>query len=269
MSLPDRSESAGDGVSVHVFRDAAATGAAAGREAARILRAAVAAKGRARVLFASAPSQDEMLRTLLKDPLVDWSSVHAFHMDEYVGLPEGSPHAFGAWLEERLEAAGPGRFERMRPGRGPAREASRYAALVRAAEMDLVCMGIGMNGHIAFNEPGAGRFDDPETVRLIRLDEASRRQQVEEGLFPALEDVPTHALTLTVPALLSTSAVVVTVHGSHKAAAVAASLEGPVEAQCPASAIRTHPAVSVYLDAAAAGRLTSGSSAAGHLEGAS
>ncbi|MDQ1007065.1 glucosamine-6-phosphate deaminase [Streptomyces sp. V4I23] len=269
MSLPEESERAVDGVRVHVCHDAAATGASAGGEAARILRAAVATKGRARVLFASAPSQEEMLRTLLSDPLVDWSTVHAFHMDEYVGLPEGSTHAFGAWLEERLSAAGPGRFERMTPGLEPAREASRYAALVRAAQMDLVCMGIGMNGHIAFNEPGAARFDDPETVRLIRLDETSRRQQVEEGLFPALDDVPTHALTLTVPALLSAAAVVVTVHGSHKAPAVAASLEGPLGAQCPASAIRTHPAVSVYLDAAAAGRLTPGNPAAGHLEGAS
>ncbi|WP_406385735.1 6-phosphogluconolactonase [Streptomyces sp. NBC_01618] len=266
MSLPESSERSGARVRLHVSADAAATGVAAGNEAARIVRAAVAAKGRARVLFASAPSQEEMLRTLLSDSAVDWNRVHAFHMDEYVGLPEGSPHAFGAWLEGRLEAAGPGRLERMLPGSEPAREASRYAALVRAAEMDLVCMGIGMNGHIAFNEPGAGRLDDPETVRLVRLDDTSRRQQVEEGLFPTLEEVPTHALTLTVPALLSTGAAVVTVHGAHKAAAVAASLEGPVDVRCPASAIRTHPAVSVYLDAAAAGRLAPGTVAAGRAE---
>ncbi|MGW7288148.1 6-phosphogluconolactonase [Streptomyces sp. NPDC054847] len=268
MSLPEGSDRVGVGVQVRVSRDAAATGEAAGGEAARIVCAAVAAKGEARVLFASAPSQEEMLAALLSNPLVDWNRVHAFHMDEYVGLPAASPRAFGAWLEERLAAARPGRLERMRPDPEPAAEASRYAALVRAAPMDLVCMGIGMNGHIAFNEPGTARFDDPETVRLVRLDDTSRRQQVEEGLFPTPADVPTHALTLTVPALLSAKAVIVTVHGAHKAAAVAASLEGPVEAQCPASAIRTHPAVSVHLDAAAAGRLTRTTSA-GRVQSAS
>ncbi|MFE7331317.1 6-phosphogluconolactonase [Streptomyces sp. NPDC057565] len=267
MSLPGRSERVHEGIRLHVARDPVATGAGAGREAAGILRATIAARGRARVLFASAPSQEEMLATLVSDPLVDWDRVDAFHMDEYLGLPQGSPHAFGAWLEKRLAAAGRARLERMRPSSAPAREAARYTGLVRAARMDLVCMGIGVNGHIAFNEPGAGWLDDPETVRLVGLDETSRRQQVQEGLFPSLEDVPTRALTLTVPALLDTGAVVVTVHGAHKAAAVAAFLEGPVDARCPASAIRTHPAVSVYMDAAAAGRLAPTTLGADLLEG--
>lgn len=267
MSLPERSERVREGIRLRVAGDPVTTGAAAGREAARILRAAVTARGRARVLFASAPSQEEMLATLVSDSKIDWDRVDAFHMDEYVGLPQGSPHAFGAWLEKRLDAADGVRLERMTPGSEPAREAARYTALVRSARMDLVCMGIGVNGHIAFNEPGAGRLDDPETVRLVGLDDTSRRQQVQEGLFPTLEDVPTHALTLTVPALLNTAAVVVTVHGAHKAVAVAASLEGPVDARCPASAIRTHPAVSVYVDAAAAGRLTPTTQRADLLEG--
>lgn len=242
------------GVELHVAADADQAGAAAARVAAEALRTAVGAHGSAQLLLASAPSQQAMLAALVADDSVDWSRVHAFHMDEYVGLPDAHPLGFGRWLQDRLSVP-LARFERLRPGDDPSAEIARYAALLPAAGFDLTCLGLGMNGHLAFNEPGS-RFDDPEPVRLVDLDQQSRRQQVHEGLFETLADVPTHAVTLTVPAVLHARVVVATVLGEHKADAVAAAVEGPLDPSCPGSALRTHPAVSMHLDPAAAAKLT-------------
>ncbi|HEX6681945.1 MAG TPA: 6-phosphogluconolactonase, partial [Candidatus Limnocylindrales bacterium] len=160
---------------------------------------------------------------------------------------------FGEWLRVRLAAVPLGSFERLRPDAAdPAGEAKRYAELLARDPIDVALLGIGMNGHIAFNEPGDTSFDDPRRVRVVALEEMSREQQVHEGLFASVAEVPTHAVTLTVPALLQAGTLVVTVHGKHKAAAVADALLGPVDPSCPASALRTHAAVSIHLDLAAA-----------------
>jgi glucosamine-6-phosphate deaminase len=246
--------SAGD-VTLHVAEDPVRAGTAAARVAADIIRGAIDTHGSARIVLASAPSQQEMLEALVRDTSIDWSRVHAFHMDEYVGLPQSHPQAFGQWLHERLSVTGLGSFERMRPGADPAVEAARYATLLAQGRIDLTCMGIGVNGHIAFNEPDVARFDDPAAVRVVELDAVSRRQQVDEGLFARLEDVPTQAVTLTVPTLLGANSIVVTVHGRHKAAALKRALTGPIGPACPASALRTHRSVSVHVDAAAASGL--------------
>ena len=236
---------------VQVHESAQAAGVAAGVEAAGIIAAAIARHGRARVIFASAPSQEAFLRTLTTEPGLDWSRVRAFHMDEYIGLPDGAPQSFARWLAERI----PGRVEPIVPGDDPAAEIRRYTGLLTAEPLDLACLGIGVNGHLAFNEPGHCRFDDPATVRLTELDERSRIQQVDDGCFADLTDVPHSALTLTIPALMSAARLVTTVPGPQKADAVARTLNDPIGPVCPATALRDHPAVTLHLDPASAAKV--------------
>ena len=237
---------------VRVHESDEAAGRAAAVEAAEIIGAAIARHGRARVVFASAPSQAVFLRNLTTEPGLDWSRVRAFHMDEYIGLPDGAPQSFARWLAERI----PGRVEPIVPGDDPAAEIRRYTELLTAEPIDLACLGIGVNGHLAFNEPGQCRFDDPATVRLTELDERSRVQQVDDGCFARLTDVPHSALTLTIPALMSAARLVTTVPGARKAEAVALTLNAPVGPGCPATALREHPDVTLHLDPASAARVT-------------
>ncbi|WP_166349608.1 6-phosphogluconolactonase [Phytoactinopolyspora limicola] len=244
-----------EGVSLRIGQDATDTGQAAAYDASKAIRAAIDHRGNARVIFASAPSQESMLAALVADPDIDWSRVHAFHMDEYIGLSAADPRGFGQWIQTRLPAATLASLERIRPDAAGTAEARRYAALLQSGPIDLTCMGIGVNGHIAFNEPGDTRFDDPDHVRVITLDPVSRQQQVDDGLFERLDDVPTTAVTLTVPALLAASCVVVTVLGKAKAPAVATALTGPIDPACPASAIRTHTDATIHVDTQAAAEL--------------
>lgn len=241
------------GLAVHVHPDRAAMGRAAAREAAEALRAALARQGVARLVLACAPSQDEMLAALAAEP-VDWARVTVFHMDEYVGLAAAHPASFRRYLHGHfLVRVRPAAFHGIAgEAADPAAECRRYAALLAAAPLDLVCLGIGENGHLAFNDPPVADFADPETVKPVELDEACRRQQVSDGCFPALADVPRRALTLTIPALLGARRLVATVPGQRKAAAVRAALHGPVTPVCPASILRTHPAAALHLDPAAA-----------------
>lgn len=251
MSVVDRAPK----VNVVVGETAESAGTAAGQAAAAALAKVLAEQPRARVIFASAPSQEHMLRTLGQDPRIDWSRVTSLHMDDYLELDPAHPASFGTWLADRLpEAARPG-LDRIRQDVDPDGEVRRYSELVAGAPIDLVCLGIGVNGHIAFNEPGDTDFDDPTLVRKIELTHTSRQQQVDEGLFPGIDDVPTHALTLTVPAILSARSLVCTVLGDAKADAVAATLTGAVTTDVPASAMHTHSDVVVHLDAASAAQL--------------
>lgn len=247
------------GATVAEVADAAAARAAEG------ILAAIQTRGTARVLLASAPSQEAMLARLGSDSRIDWSLVQSFHMDEYVGLSATAPQSFGQWLEDRLPPAALPGFSRIYADAedGAAGEIERYRALIEESPIDVTCLGIGVNGHIAFNEPAVSHLADPELLRRVDLDLASRQQQVDEGLFATLADVPTSALTLTVPAVTGARAMVCTVLGEHKAAAVARSLEGPVTVDCPGSLLHAHPDASWFLDNAAASRLTQTSSSAG------
>ncbi|RCS60217.1 6-phosphogluconolactonase [Microbacterium sp. JB110] len=232
--------------------------------AAATIERAIAEKGHARVVFASAPSQEAMLAELTTDPRIDWSRITAFHMDEYLDLRMDHPQAFGSWLEQRLPRDAHVGLARIRTDAVVVDEITRYTALLAEAPIDLVCLGVGVNGHIAFNEPGQADIDDDVTMREIRLDDASRTQQVDDGLFPTFDDVPARALTLTVPALMSATTLVCTVLGSHKAAAVAAALEGPVARSCPASYLQRHHHAHWFVDTSAA-RLLTGSSVRSQL----
>ncbi|WP_419992694.1 6-phosphogluconolactonase [Streptomyces boninensis] len=239
---------------VQVFPDRAAAGRAAGAAAAAALRATLARQDTARVVFAAAPSQLATLAALRAAPGIDWSRVIAFHMDEYIGLAPDAPERFGRFLREQVgDLLRPRELHLISPGDDPEAECARYAELLAAAPIDLVCLGIGDNGHLAFNDPPVADFADPHPVKVVALDDACRRQQVGDGCFARLDDVPEHAVTLTVPALLAGRRLIATVPGAAKHDALHAALEGPVTTACPASALRGHPAAELYADLAAYG----------------
>lgn len=239
-----------DGLSVEVHADRAAIGRAAGDAAAAAIRTVLDRRAQARVVFAAAPSQSEMLDALVAASGVDWRRVTAFHMDEYVGLAPDAPQRFAIWLDRQLFSRVPfGRIERLRPDPDAAAECARYAGLLNAEPIDLVCLGIGVNGHIAFNDPPVADFFDPLDVKQVELDDICRQQQVDDGAFARFDDVPRTAVTLTVPRLMRAARLVCTVPGPAKRAAVRAALHGPLSTACPASILRAHPHCTLFLDA--------------------
>lgn len=202
------------------------------------------------MVFAAAPSQNEFLATLSKSPGIEWKRVTAFHLDEYVGLPGTAPQNFGRFLRERL-------FDKVRPGKvhylngiaeDPEAECDRYAALLKDHPFDIACIGIGENGHLAFNDPPVADFNDPRLVKMVDLDLASRRQQVHDGCFRDIESVPQKAMTLTIPAIFSAKFIYCMVPGPTKADAVKKTLEGPIATDCPAGILRKHGNATLFLD---------------------
>jgi glucosamine-6-phosphate deaminase len=234
-------------MNVEDLPDPAAVGAAAAAAAAESLRRTIQAQGSARLVLAAAPSQLHTLAALSVAEGIDWSRVEAFHMDEYVGLPPDAEQRFGRWVHRHFTADVPLHVIDPDGGADPDTEAARYAELVSAAPIDIVLAGIGVNGHLAFNDPPAD-FDTPDVVQVVALDDTSRTQQVDEGLFAALADVPTHAWTLTVPFLLSAGEIFCMVSGPAKRDAVRRTLTGVVDPAVPASALHTHPRTRLFLD---------------------
>jgi glucosamine-6-phosphate deaminase len=201
------------------------------------------------MIFAAAPSQAEMLDALCRQRDIDWRRVTAFHMDEYIGLPNGAPQSFASWLRHYLFDRLPfGAVHLLDTGTDPDEAAAEYKTRLHTAPIDVVCCGVGANGHIAFNDPPAD-FNDPNTIKLVELDALCRQQQVDDGCFASLDQVPTHALTITVPALLAANRIFCTVPGVSKRNAVHRMLTGPIGPECPATALRTHPNCMLYLDA--------------------
>ena len=234
-----------------MYADRATTGRAAGTAAADALRRALAAQAQVRIMLAAAPSQLEMLRTLRTAPGIDWARVAVFHMDEYLGLPPGASQTFGRFVtDELVGAVHPGEVHLIAPDGDPVRQ---YTDLLAQAPLDVVCLGIGDNGHLAFNDPPDADFADPEPVRVVELSEDSRVQQVGDGCFAKLDDVPRRAITVTIPTLMSGRRLVVTAPGASKRAAVARTLTGPIDASCPASILRRHADCTLYVDTAAYG----------------
>jgi glucosamine-6-phosphate deaminase len=231
-------------------------GAAASAFAAESIRAACAANGEARVIFACAPSQNEFLDALVKED-IDWARVAVFHMDEYAGLAADHPRSFRNYLREHLitRIPAPRAVHWIEAENDAREECARYAALVAEKPVDLTCLGIGENGHLAFNDPPVADFNDPLRVKKVQLDQRCKRQQVNDGCFPTVDAVPPFALTLTIPALISVRRISCVVPGAGKAVAVWDALNGPVDPSCPASILRKQPHAVLHLDAESASLL--------------
>lgn len=224
-------------------------GAVAAEAIATELRTRLARQDKVRMVFAAAPSQSDVLAALVAAKDVDWSRVEAFHMDDYVGLDEAAPERFANWLDRYIFGLLPfGAVHHLNPGTDLDKTVRDYEALLRAAPIDVIQLGIGVNGHIAFNDPPVADFNDPTFVKIVELDLACRQQQVDDKCFATLADVPLRAITLTIPCLMSGEALFCMVPGRMKRNAVRAALEGPVTTDCPASILRRHDNCTLYLD---------------------
>jgi glucosamine-6-phosphate deaminase len=239
-----------DALSVRVFDDVQSLALAAASDAAAAIRGAVDDRGDANIMLATGNSQLVFLAALIEHTDVDWSKVTAFHMDEYVDLPSSHPASFQRYMREKVASMiAVKEFHYLAGDTGDAQaEADRYSALLRAHPLDLCVCGIGENGHLAFNDPPVADFDDAADVKLVALEPASRRQQVAEGHFATIDDVPTHAITVTIPALVRARRVLAIVPETRKAAPVRDALRGPVSTACPASYLRRQPQATLYLD---------------------
>lgn len=246
-----------DSLTVDIHDDPSALARAAAEEAAATLRKAVAARGVANAMFATGNSQLAFVETLVGATAdVPWADTVVFHMDEYVGVGPDHSAGFCRWIRERIgEPARPKAVHYIDGMADPAQECVRYAALLADHPLDLCALGIGENGHLAFNDPGVADFSDPLDVKVVALDEACRRQQVSEGHFPDLASVPALALTVTVPALLRAGRVLAVVPEARKAEPVRTALTGPISTACPASALRTAANAVLHLEPASAALL--------------
>ncbi len=252
-----------DLLAFRIYQDRMAMGEAAAHYVLARLRALLETKEEVRVVVGSAPSQDEFFQFLVRDSVkgvdedIDWSRVVVFHMDEYIGLPADHPQNFRTYQREHLLADTiPKAFHEIH---GEAAdidaECRRLSALLAAAPIDLVCLGIGENGHLAFNDPPAD-FDDQEWVKVVTLDAACRQQQVNDGCFPSVPDVPTHAITLSLRVFREAGILSGVVPALSKAEAVRATIQGPVTGSCPATLMRHHPDSTLFLDTNSASLLS-------------
>ena len=238
-----------DKLTVKIFSNREEMGFAAANEVAQRLRLLNKIKEEIHMIFAAAPSQNELLEELSENRNLDFSKVTAFHMDEYIGLPEDAPQRFGNFLKDRI--FGKANFKEanyISPDENDVDECRRYASLIKNTSIDIVCLGIGENGHIAFNEPPSADFNDTEAARIIELDLKSRIQQVNDKCFDTLEDVPEKAITLTIPSLLKGGYLCCVVPGFAKAGAVWKTLNEQVSSHCPATYLRTHNNAELFLD---------------------
>lgn len=231
-----------------LFADKIALGRAAAAQAAQLIRGAIAERGTARILAATGNSQLEFLEALTAEPGIAWGEVEMFHLDEYVGLSIEHPASFRKYLFERLiNKTRLGRYHLLDGEHDPERTCREEGEALRAGPIDVAFGGIGENGHLAFNDPPAD-FATEKPYLIVRLDETCRRQQVGEGWFTSLADVPERAISISVRQFLKAKAIICAVPDARKAEAVKRCLEGPVSPLAPASILRTHPDATIYLD---------------------
>ncbi|MBE6688499.1 MAG: glucosamine-6-phosphate deaminase [Ruminococcaceae bacterium] len=240
-----------DNLKVKIFATRAEMGADAATDAKSAIKKLLSEKDEIRMIFAAAPSQNDFLASLVNDKSIDFTRINAFHMDEYIGLDKDAPQGFGNFLRDRLFSLAPFKSVTYLNGQcdDPEAECKRYSELLNAAPIDIVCMGIGENGHIAFNDPPVADFNDPFSVKVVELDQVCRNQQVNDGCFASIDLVPTHALSLTIPRLINTDNIFCIVPAPTKANAVKSTLTGEIVTACPASILRTHKNATLYLDA--------------------
>ena len=246
-----------EAMSVRVYRSEAELAADAARLTQGYLQATLESQGSAAAILATGNSQIQFLETLAALGGIDWSKVTLFHMDEYLGIDRAHRGSFRRYMRERVESrVRPGCFQYLEgDALLPLAECERYAGLLAAQPIDLCCLGIGENGHLAFNDPPVADFRDPHRVKLVKLDLACRQQQVGEGHFPNLEGVPQYAFTLTIPMLCSARRMVCIVPERRKANAVKEALQGPVSTRCPGSFLRSQAHCTLFLDADSASLL--------------
>lgn len=242
---------------VAVYETRAELGVAAARAVVDRVNAVLREKAEVNMVFASAPSQNEFLAGLLASADMPWDRVNAFHMDEYIGLAADAPQGFGNFIRDRLWGRVPLRSANYIDGNAAslAEECHRYAALLAQHPIDFVCFGIGENGHLAFNDPDVADFNDPQPVKVVELDMMCRRQQVNDGCFRSLEEVPTHALTLTIPALAAGRYLYGMVPGKTKADAIHGTIHSSIDERCPATILRTHRSAWLFADRDSAARV--------------
>lgn len=239
-----------DQLAVEVFATNDALSENVAQRVQKLLIETIASQGSAAAILATGNSQLRFLKRLTELGGVDWSKVTLFHMDEYLGLPAEHPAGFRRYMRDRVESLVKPRVFHYLAGDAdlPQVECDRYTALLKAQPIDLCCLGVGENGHLAFNDPPVARFDDTAYVKLVKLDNACKMQQVKEGHFPSLEAVPAYALTLTVPTLMTARNVLCLAPEKRKAVPVRNALQGPVSTLCPASILRRQPHATLLLD---------------------
>lgn len=241
---------------VMVYANRAASGAAAADAIAAEIVELLSEKEEVNIIFAAAPSQNEVLSGL-RSKALEWNRVNAFHMDEYVGLSSDAAQSFGKFLSEALFDHHP--FKSVHLINGVAAdvegECARYAALLERYPADIVILGIGENGHIAFNDPPVADFHDPLLVKKVELDSTCRQQQVNDGCFTSLAEVPTHAITLTIPALMRGKSLHCVVPGPTKIDAIDNTIHREVREQYPSTILKTHPRAALYLDEVSASHI--------------
>lgn len=245
-------------IDVQVLPNASALGEAAASCGATAIRAAIRRSGASAIVLATGASQFEMLAALVRQPDIDWSRVTAFHLDEYIAMPPSHPASFRRYLEERFVRHIPAlQAFHFVNGNAPdiAAELARLDALIARHRIDVMFAGIGENGHLAFNDPPAD-FDADGSFRIVELDERCRRQQLGEGWFKSLADVPGEAISMTIPQIMKSDVVVLSVPDKRKAEPVRNTLEGPVTPMVPASILQRHPACHLFLDPASASLLS-------------
>ncbi|MDI9422485.1 MAG: glucosamine-6-phosphate deaminase [Bacillota bacterium] len=240
-----------DNITVKVFQDAVELGRAAAQETSQYLKGL--GKAPINLLFSTGASQFTFMDGL-KEQEIAWDRIHAYHLDEYKNISPEHPASFRLWIRQRIEEAlRPQKVEYIHGDAPSAQgECERYARLLENNPIDLGFIGIGENGHIAFNDPPVADFEDPLLVKVVELDEACRRQQLGEGWFATLEDVPKEALTVTIPGIMRCKKIICVVPDERKAIAVRDALKGPISTACPASILRTHSDVTLYLDRSSA-----------------
>lgn len=242
---------------IKIFPDKQALASAAADRAANIIRNSITQRGHARIIAATGASQFEFLEVLTNLPELDWGRVEMFHLDEYIGIPETHPASFCKYLRERLiDKAGVGKYHLLNGTRDPADVIREVSQEFRRAPVDVAFVGVGENGHLAFNDPPAD-FDSDQPYAVVSLDEACRRQQLNEGWFSSLEHVPKRAISMTIRQILKSREILCIVPDARKAQAVKNCFEGTVSPMAPASALQLHPATIVYLDPLSSSLLSS------------